>query len=351
MSSEHLLKLGEWDRPASLPDSLATELSGWRFVLKNPVAPSFYSKPGTPWDIAPEGCLRVSERWNIAAEAAANAALFPTDQPVPEGHWALARFEASLWRVQSVVPGEGRATVRELLRARADRLVNGRRWTRSDLELLQLLQSGEAIAQDALIAGDEARERSLRSLTKLQLATGASGPNPELPDAARRLLDSGKGSAVWLDAEAGEVAATILDWHARKQARAAARAGRGADARERGEALKASVADAVRKVFPGIPKDAAAAAAARLAPSVGKLGRMPGLQPIVDAVAEIRLERWQQAVASEPEVADRLLAMQLRGDPGRARKRYRDQRAVERVEAELRDWRGDLAPVSTRRLG
>ncbi|MBP2312739.1 hypothetical protein [Azospirillum soli] len=349
MSSEHVLKLGKWDRPASLPDSLATELSGWRFVLRNPVAPSFYSKPGAPWDIPPEGCLRVSERWNTATEA--NATLFPTDQSIPDGHWALARFEASMWRVQSLVPADGRATVRELLRARADRLVNARRWTRSDLELLQVLQDGEVFALDDLLAGDEARGRSLRSLTKLQLAAEASGANPELPDASRRLLDSGKGPAVWTDAEAREVAATILDWHARKQARTAARAGRGAEARERGEALKDSVADAVRKIFPGIPKEIAAAVATRLAPSVGKLARMPGLQPIVDAVAEIRLERWRQAVASEPEVADRLLAMQKRGDPGRARKRYRDQRAVERVEAELRDWRGDLAPVSTRRLG
>ena len=75
------------------------------------------------------------------------------------------------------------------------------------------------------------------------------------------------------------------------------------------------------------------------------------LQPIVDAVAEVRLERWRQAVASEPEVAKRLQAMEMRGDPNRALKRYRDQRAVERAEAELKEWRGDLGPVLSRRLG
>ncbi|MNW22059.1 hypothetical protein D3C71_2233220 [compost metagenome] len=65
----------------------------------------------------------------------------------------------------------------------------------------------------------------------------------------------------------------------------------------------------------------------------------------------MRLERWRQAVAAEPEVAKRLAAMEARGDATRALKRYRDQRAVERAEAELKEWRGDLGPVLSRRLG
>ena len=341
---EPVLKLGDWPRPAAMPDSIAAEVAGWRFVLRNPVARSFYAKPGKPWETPPEGCLRVSDRWNVAS--------FTTDQPVENGaQWAVARFEAGVWRVQSVAAASGRAAVRDLLRNRAERLVAARRWARNDLDVLQSLLDGDVFAEADLIAGDEARARSLRSLKALHLALEANGDDPELPEAVRTALQGGAAPVVWMDEDGRAVATDVLAWHAKKQARAAARAGRGAEARDRGDDLKRSVAEAVQRIFPAIPKDAAAAAAARLAPSVGKLGRMPGLQAIVDAVAEIRLERWRQAVASEPEVASRLLAMQTRGDPGRARKRYRDQRAVERVEAELRDWRGGLGPVTTRRLG
>lgn len=347
MSSEPVLKLGDWDRPAGLPDSLAAEVAGWRCVVRNPVAASFYSKPGTPWARPPEGCLRASDRWNIRADA--EEAGFATDQPVADGAWAVARFESGTWRVQSAAPANGRAAAEALRQARADRLVTSRRWTRSDLDLLQSLVEGEVIGEADLVAGDEAQARSLRSLITLHLAIEAAGDDAELPEAARGVLQRGAGPAVWMDEDGKAVGAAILAWHARKQARAVARAGRAAG--DSGGALKLSIADAVRKVFPGMPKEVAAAAAARLAPGVGKLGRMPNLQAIVDAVAEIRLERWRQAVASEPEVAERLTAMQVRGDPNRARKRFRDQRAVERVEGELRDWRGGLGPVSSRRLG
>lgn len=350
MSSEPVSKLGDRNRPASMPDSLAAEIAGWRFVQKSPVARSFYSKPVKAGERPPEGCLRVSDTWNITTEQ--GGVEFVTDQPVVNGtQWAMARLDGGTWRVSSVVPANGRAAVRDSLRDRGERLVAARRWTRNDLELLQSLTEGDVFVQDDLVAGDEARLRSLRSLIKLQLANEATGEDAELPEPARRALQGAAGPVVWMDEDGKAVAGDILAWHAKKQARAIARAARGADDRERGDALKNSVAEQVRKAFPGMPKDVAAATAARLVPSVGKLSRMPGLQAIVDAVAEIRLERWRQAVASEPEVADRLQAMAMRGDPGRARKRYRDQRAVERVETELREWRGALAPVSTRRLG
>ncbi|HYH18837.1 MAG TPA: hypothetical protein VD995_09465 [Azospirillum sp.] len=350
MSSEPVLKLGDWDRPAGMPDSLAAEVAGWRYVVKNPVAPSFYSKPGTPWDRPPEGCLRVSDRWNT--RTAQGGTGFVTDRPVADGmEWAVARFEAGMWRVQSAVPANGHAEAQALHQARADRLVAARRWTRNDLDLLQLLVDGDVFAQPDLVAGDEARMRSLRSLTKLQLAVEAAAEDAELPDAVLQVLRRGAGPAVWMDGDGKAVGAEILAWDARKQARAVARAGRAAEGRDPGGALKLSIAEAVRKAFPGMPKEVAAATAARLAPGAGKLGRMPNLQAMVDAVAEIRLERWRQAVASEPDVAERLTAMQVRGDPNRARKRYRDQRAVERVESELREWRGGLGAVTSRRLG
>lgn len=355
-SSDPILKLGEWTRPAAMPDGLAAEVAGWRFVLMSPAAASFYSKPGTPWATPPDGCLRAADRWNLP-EASGQPA-FPTDQPVENGtHWAIARFEGGVWRVERAVPANRPAAARDLLDARAERLVASRRWTRNDLDLLQILRDGAAFPAAELLAGDEARTRSLRSLKALRLAHDVSaadvaGPGmAELPDAVRTVLQDGAGGAVWMDEDGKAVAAEVLDWHAKKQARAAARTSRGTQARERGDEVKQSIADSVQRVFPGIPKEVAAAAAARLAPSVGKLGRMPAMQAIVDAVAEIRLERWRQAVASEPEVAKRLLEMQMRGDPGRARKRYRDQRAADRVEAELRDWRGTLGPVTTRRLG
>lgn len=342
-SADPILKLGDWNRPAAMPDGLAAEVAGWRFVLKSPAAASFYSKPGTPWATPPEGCLRAADQWPG----------FPTDRPVEDGtHWTVARFEDGVWRVERSVAANRPAAVRDLLAVRAERLLASRRWTRNDLDLLQILHDGGVFTADGLLAGDEARARSLRSLKALRLAVElAADETTELPEEVRSALRSGTGPAVWMDADGKAVAAEILDRHLRKQARTAARSSRGAQAKERGEEVKQSVADSVQRVFPGIPKEAAAAAAARLAPSVGKLGRMPAMQAIVDAVAEIRLERWRQAVASEPEVAKRLLEMQARGDAGRARKRYRDQRAADRVEAELRDWRGTLGPVTTRRLG
>ena len=346
---EPLLKLGDGPRPAAMPDSLAMEVAGWRFVLRNPVAASFYSKPGTPWLAPPEGCLRASDRWNLDGA-------FPTDRPVENGaQWAVARFEGGVWRVESCAPAAPRPAVRDLLRLRVERLTASRRWTHGDLELLQALLDGGTMAEPALLDGDEARTRSLRSLKALHLASAASGGAPELlpelPDDAKAVLAGGAEAVVWMDADAREIADGILSWHLKKQARSAARLSRGAEAKQRGDDLKDALIQAVQRAFPRIPKEAASAAAARLAPGVKKLGRMPALQPIVDAVAEVRLERWRQAVASEPEVAKRLQAMEMRGDPNRALKRYRDQRAVERAEAELKEWRGDLGPVLSRRLG
>ncbi|WP_448187878.1 hypothetical protein [Azospirillum sp. sgz301742] len=214
---------------------------------------------------------------------------------------------------------------------RAERLVASRRWTRSDLDLLRTLLAAEAIDRDVLLEGNETRARSLRSLTMLHLATeGASG-------------------AVTMDADARAVATDVLAWHARKQAKAAI--GPAAEGRKRGEDLKRSIADATRAVFPRIPTEVALAAAVRLSPAAVKMGRIPAAQALVEAVVEIRLDRWRQAVAAEPEVAARLELMQARGEPNRAVKRFRDQRAVERVEAEVAQWRGDLGPVTSRRLG
>ncbi|MDQ2101072.1 hypothetical protein [Azospirillum isscasi] len=342
---EPLLKLGDGPRPAAMPDSLAAEVAGWRFVLWNPAAASFYSRPGTPWQAPPEGCLRASDRWNLDGA-------FATDRPVENGaQWAVARFEGGVWRVESCVPAAPRPAVRDLLRLRVERLTAARRWTHGDLELLQSLLDGGTLAESALLAGDEGRARSLRSLKALHLASAASGADPELPDEAKAALADGAEAVVWLGADAREIADGILSWHTKKQARTAARLSRGAEAKRRGDDMKDALTKAVQRAFPRIPREAAAAAAARLAPGVQKLGRMPALQPIVDAVAEVRLERWRQAVASEPEVAKRLQAMEMRGDPNRALKRYRDQRAVERAEAELKEWRGDLGPVLSRRLG
>ncbi|WP_247887038.1 hypothetical protein [Azospirillum sp. SYSU D00513] len=358
MSSDHLpeqppvpesiARLGAWERPSDMPDALAAEVAGWRFVLRSPGENAFYSKPGTPWRTPQDGTLRVAARW---AEDGDGRSAPATDRPVPEGHWAVARFEGGVWRVESDTPALGRAAARDLVQARADRLTAGRRWARGDLDLLQALVEVEAVGREALIAGNEGRVRSLRSLLTLHLASEAAEEPAELPAPARRILEEGTGPAVWMDADAKAVAAAILDWQAKRQVRAIARADRGAARRGQADDLKSDIAEAARGVFPRMPAEVAAAAAARLAPSVAKLGRRPGMQAIVDAVVEIRIDRWRQAIASDPAVATRLEQMQQRGDPGRARKRYRDQRALERVEAEVKEWRGDLGPVTSRLLG
>jgi len=221
-------------------------------------------------------------------------------------------------------------TDRDSPQERAERLVASRRWTRSDLDLLRALAATDAIGRDALLGGDPTRARSLQSLLKLNLATEADG-------------------TVRMDSEAKAVAAAVLAWHAGKQVKATI--GPAAEGRKRGEDLKRSIADGVKAVFPRVPAEVAMAVAVRLSPAAVKMGRLPAAQAMIEALVEIRLDRWRQAVTAEPEVAARLLAMQARGDANRACKRYRDQRAVERVEAEILEWRGALGPVTSRRLG
>lgn len=350
MSSDRVMKLGAWDRPAEMPDTLAAEVAGWPVVVRNPCGGGFYSQDGQPWREPQDGCLRAADRWNVAA--ADGTTRFATDFPLPpRAAWGLARWSNGVWELLasgSVEPRE----VREHRKDRAERLVASRRWTRSDLEVIQALLGADALSRAALLVGDAAgRERSLRSLITLRLAVETTAADPEMPDAARDLLNGGAETVVWLDDDGRAIATDVLAWHAKRHARVEARNERRADERGRGDDLKQSIATAVRNVFPAMPAEVAASTAARLAPSVAKLGRRPGTQNIVDAVVEIRLERWRQAIASDPEVETRLLAMQARGANNRVRRRFRDQRAVEKVEAEIRDWRGELEPVSSHRLG
>ncbi len=350
MSSDRVMTLGAWTRPAEMPDNLAAEVAGWANVARSPSGGGFYAHPGDPWREPGEGCLRAADVWNLVVEGE-SAPRFATDAPLPpRSNWAVARWSAGVWTVLSSGHVEARL-VREQRKDRAERLVASRRWTRSDLELIQALLGTDAMARAALLAGDPGRERSLKSLVTLRLALVVEAEDAETPDAARRILRGGADAAVWLDEDGRAVASDVLSWQVKRHARAENRQGRHAEERERGEDLKQSIATAVRNVFPGMPAEVAASAAARLAPSVAKLGRRPGTQNIVDAVVEIRLERWRQAIASDPEVETRLLAMQARGANGRVRKRFRDQRAAERVETEIRDWRGDLEPVTSRRFG
>jgi hypothetical protein len=351
-------KLGPWDRPVEMPDDLAATVAGWPAVTRSPCGGGFYSQAGQPWQAPSDGCLRAADRWNLTAEDAATR--FPTDRPLPpRTSWALARWSvgpkgAGVWVLLSAGSVEPRL-VRDRYRDRAERLVATRRWTHSDLEVIEALAGAEALDRRALLAADPAgRERSLKSLLALRLAwqaTTADAADPELPEGPSRLLREGADAALWFDADGRAIAAEVLAWHAKRQTRTEVRQNRRTEERERGDELKRSIAAAVRTVFPAMPAEVAASAATRLAPAVAKLGRRPGTQAIVDAVVDIRLERWRQAITADPEVEARLLAMQARGANGRVRKRFRDQRAIERVEAEIRDWRGELDPVTSPRLG
>lgn len=325
-------RLGEWIRPAAMPDALAAIVAAWPSVVRSPAGEGFLDE---------RGLIRVSDRWNLPGGH------FTTDQPIAHhGGWALGRLVDGIWQLGEQAPALSRDAVRAALRDRAERLLAARRWTGADLEALDNLLKEAPALRDAWLAAVGGRERSLTSLLKLQLLWLAETDHPALPDAVRALLP--QGPVLWLDEEARLVAEQVLAHSARRMEIAAKRTAR--DDRKRGEDLRAGLAQAVQAVFPAMPGEVAETAAKRLAPAAIKLGRRPGTQAIVDCVAEIRLERWRQAVTAEPRVAQRLTDMQARGDNNRVRKRYRDQRALERVVEEVKAWRGELPPVTSRWL-
>lgn len=335
MSSDAIMKLGAWNRPATMPESLAEEVAVWETVIRGAGGESFHDR-----DPLAEGCLRAAAHWPAPA--------FVTDRPVEAG-WALARRQGPVWQVVTVVPAADHAAAAAVVAERAHRLRAGRRWTNGDQELLRTLLATEVTPRDPLLAAEEGAARSLRSLLTLHLVEETTDDDSDLPQAVRAALSA--GPVLWLTADARLTATAVLKALDQRKLVAVARTQRLSDKRDRGADLQQVLLSAVRNIFPAIPEEVAAAAAVRLTPAMVKLGRRPEMQGIVDAVADIRMERWRQAVAAEPQVAKRLEIMLARGEPGRARKRFRDQRAAERVEAELLEWRGDLRPVTPRRLG
>lgn len=328
-----LTRLGEWDRPSTMPEGLAGLVASWPVVNRSPGGDAFLDG---------SGLIRVSDVWNLPNGA------FSTDRPIDiHAGWAVARLVDTVWKLIEVAPPHPRDAGRALLRDRAERLLVGRRWTGGDLEALDSLLKAAPVSQADFLAVDAGRERALKSLTKLRLVSVADSIHPALPAPVADLLAA--GPVLWLDADAREVAEQVMAHSRRRMEVSAKRVAR--DDKQRGADLKESIAQAVRAVFPGMPDDVCLSVAARLTPAAIKLGRRPGTQAIVDCTAEIRLDRWRQVIIGEPRVAARLAAMQAKGDNNRARKRYRDQRALERVAEEIAHWRRDLEPVTSRWLG
>lgn len=328
-----LTRLGEWDRPSSMPELLAVRVAGWHGLARSPAGEAFLDGDGN---------LRASNLWNLPDGS------FATDRAIDlHAAWAAARFNGNVWQIMEIAPALPRDEARALLRDRAERLLQGRRWTGGDLEALDNLLSAVPVLSADWLAADAGRERALKSLIKLRLVCLADAPHPALPTAVTTLLAT--GPVLWMEADGREVAELVMAHSRRRMEVSAKRVAR--DDRQRGADLKDSLAQAVKAVFPQMPTDVALAVATRLAPAAIKLGRRPGTQAIVDCVAEIRLDRWRQAVVNEPKVAARLANMQERGDNNRVRKRFRDQRALERVAEEVALWRGDLDPVTSRWLG
>lgn len=328
-----LTRLGEWDRPSGMPEGMAGLVAGWPVINRSPGGEAFLDG---------SGLVRVSNVWNLPD------GLFTTDRPIDiHAGWAVARLANDVWKVIEIAAAHPRDAGRALLRDRAERLLHGRRWTGGDLEALDGLLKSAPVNQADWLAADAGRERALKSLLKLRLAFLADTPHPALPAAVADLLAA--GPVLWLDPDAQEVAEQVMAHSRRRMEVSAKRVAR--DDKQRGTDLKDSLAQAVKAVFPGMPEDVSLSVAARLAPAAIKLGRRPGTQAIVDCTAEIRLDRWRQVIIGDPRVSARLAAMQAKGDNNRARKRYRDQRALERVAEEIAHWRGDLGPVTSRWLG
>lgn len=328
-----LTRLGEWNRPSAMPEGLAALVAGWPAIQRSPAGEAFLDG---------SGLIRVSNVWNLPDGA------FPTDRPVDiHDGWAVARRVDAIWKIIEIAPPQSRDAGRALLRDRAERLLNGRRWTGGDLEALDSLLKSEPVTRETWLSADAGRERALKSLVKLGLVMLAEGAYPALPAAVVAALPS--GPVLWMEEDAREVAEQVMAHSRRRLDVSAKRVAR--DDRQRGADLKDSLAEAVGAVFPGMPHDVRHSVAARLAPVAIKLGRRPGIQAIVDCTAEIRLDRWRQVIIGDPRVSARLTAMQAKGDNNRARKRYRDQRALERVAEEIAQWRGSLEPVTSRWLG
>lgn len=328
-----LTRLGAWDRPSRMPEGLAGLVAGWPVINRSPAGEAFLDETGL---------IRVSDVWNLPAGE------YITDRPVDiHGGWAVARLVDRVWKLIEVAPAHPRDAGRALLRDRAERLLQGRRWTGGDLEALDNLLQSAPVGRNGWLSADAGRERALKSLLALRLVSVADAPSPALPPAVAEKL--GEAPVLWMDEDAREVAEQVMAHSRRRMEVSAKRAAR--DDRQRGADLKDSIAQAVKAVFPGMPEDVSLSVAARLTPAAIKLGRRPGTQAIVDCTAEIRLDRWRQVIIGDPRVSARLAAMQAKGDNNRARKRYRDQRALEQVAEEVARWRGDLEPVTSRWLG
>lgn len=328
-----IIRLGQWDRPSGMPEELAGLVASWPVINRSPAGEAFLDG---------SGLVRVSDVWNLPGN------VFTTDRPIDvHAGWAVARLIDTVWKVIEVAVPHPRDAGRALLRDRAERLLHGRRWTGGDLEALDSLLKSEPVTRDLWLAADAGRERALKSLSALRLVTLAETPHPALPATVTVALPT--GPVLWMEEDAREVAEQVMSHSRRRMEVSAKRVAR--DDRQRGADLKDSLAQAAKAVFPGMPEDVCLSVAARLAPAAIKLGRRPGTQAIVDCTAEIRLDRWRQVIIGDPRVSARLTAMQAKGDNNRARKRYRDQRALERVAEEIAHWRGDLEPVTSRWLG
>lgn len=88
-------------RPSTMSVMLAAKIAAeWSEVYVSPFGNSMYSMPGKTWVNTPDGCLRVSDHWNFRNKRHHAPNRFgvhcPTDRPVSEDCWVLARFDATL---------------------------------------------------------------------------------------------------------------------------------------------------------------------------------------------------------------------------------------------------------------
>lgn len=91
-STERVLKMNIWDF-SNIPDAAIKEIKSWDVISKSPYSHSYYNDICKDWNYTTPGSLRLSDHWNFTTRHDWGKIHCPTNKPVTNGNWVLARWD------------------------------------------------------------------------------------------------------------------------------------------------------------------------------------------------------------------------------------------------------------------